>query len=29
VLGHAAHLAGLIEVEHELAIEDLPSLVGV
>ena len=29
VLGHAAHRAGLIEVERELAIEELPALVGV
>ncbi len=29
VLGHAAGLAGLIEVEHDLGIEDLPALVGV
>jgi glutamyl-Q tRNA(Asp) synthetase len=28
VLGHAAHRAGLIEVERELAIGDLPALVG-
>ena len=27
VLGHAAHLAGLIDIEREVSIEELPSLV--